>query len=329
MIMIKLLYTLGFYLSIPFVLLRLWIRSFKNPDYRHRWAERFGFLKSIALKKSIWIHAVSLGESIAATPLIKALQAQYPTLPLVVTTTTPTGSAYLQKQFKNSITQVYLPLDIPSFINRFFNATNPLVCIIMETERWPNLFFCCKKRQIPVLIANARISEYSYQRYRWIQFFMKSILNNVTQLIVQSPEDGERYVKLGLDPQKLTIGGNIKFDQVLPENLMKKAPLSTAQWNVQHRKIWMAASTHEGEEEIILAAHQKIKFLLSDVLLILVPRHIERLAALIQLCEKNQFHFIQHSQAKPVNDSISVILGDTMGEMMLFYATSDVAFVGG
>ncbi|HLD16514.1 MAG TPA: lipid IV(A) 3-deoxy-D-manno-octulosonic acid transferase [Coxiellaceae bacterium] len=323
----RLLYTIGFYCAIPFIFLRLYGRSLKNKGYGERIAERFGHFKP-PLEKCLWIHAVSLGESIAATPLIKQLLAHYPNLPLVITTTTPTGSAHIQKQFENRVYHSYLPFDLPYFIRRFINKIHPQLMIIMETELWPNLLEELKKQHIPVLLANARLSERSCQGYSKVKPLMQSTLSAFTTVCAQSVLDGDRYIQLGLKPNQLMITGNVKFDMPLPEGIKEKAAALRKTWNSQNRLIWIAASTHEGEDEKILKAHHLVQTKFPNALLILVPRHPERFEAVADLCEKNGFSTAKRSR-NAVNEQTAILIGDTVGEMILFYAMSDVAFVAG
>jgi 3-deoxy-D-manno-octulosonic-acid transferase len=311
---VRYIYNILLYLLIPFILLRLLWRSLKSPGYRKRWNERFAFFR---IKKKyqhgIVIHAASVGETIAAVPLIHQLQKIYPDLPIIVTTMTVTGSNQVKKSLHDSVFHVYVPYDLPDVVQRFFKKTKPKMLIIMETELWPNLLYYAHKKKIPILLANARLSKKSAKGYTKIKKFTARMLQNITQIAAQS--------------QATTIG-NIKFDIDLSPSI-KEAGESLRQQLGANRPVWIAASTHEGEEESILKAHQQIKNKIPDTLLILVPRHPERFTPVATLCKKFGFNIVSRSSNDACDATIDVFLGDTMGELMKFYAASDVAFVGG
>lgn len=311
----------------PFILLRLLWRSRKAPDYRKRVCERLGYAPA-ALEHSIWVHAVSVGETIAATPFIKALQKQFPNLPIVVTNMTPTGSARAKAAFGDSVKHAYVPYDIPGAVTRFINRTHPKILIVMETELWPNLFSICKQKNIPILLANARLSEKSARGYRAIASLTREMLSAICTLASQGFADAERFIALGMKKENVIVTGNIKFDLVLPENLAEKSQaLRTAIGT--NRLVWIAASTHPGEDEIILSAHHEIRKKFPNALLILVPRHPERFNSVAQLCTQNNFSVARRSLNETCSDSTAIYLADTMGEMMLMYSISDIAFVAG
>lgn len=322
----RLLYTILLTLATPFILLRLLWRSTRQKAYRQRIIERFAFYPALRNKKSLWLHAVSVGETHAAFPLIKFLIQHYPQFQILVTTTTPTGSAEILKQFGDQVLHYYTPYDLPLIINHFLKKMQPRLGIIMETELWPNLLHYTHKKNIPLLLANARLSEKSAKGYRKISGLMREMLNCFTTVAAQSAEDGERFLQLGLDKNKLLVTGNIKFDTHMPANLSENAQALRAHW--QQRPTWIAASTHEGEEEMILKAHAKILQSFPNALLILVPRHPERFNKVASLC-RNQFNVARRSEHQLPEENTQIYLGDTMGELRLLYAASDVAFVGG
>jgi len=322
------LYTFFFYLSLPFILLRLLWRARKNPAYAARWSERFGYLPNSAPKQGIWLHAVSVGETIAAIPLVHALREQYPTLPIVVTTTTPTGADRVNASLKNLVTHYYLPYDLPGALNRFFNTLQPQLGIIMETELWPNLFQVCHTHKIPLFIANARLSARSAKGYQRIARLTRDMMHNVSQMAVQTATEAQRFIQLGLDPARITVTGSIKFDLTIPADLLEQASQLRAQWG-KERLIWIAASTHEGEEEQILASYSLIRKKLPQTLLVLVPRHPDRFAKVIATCQRQGYATVLRSENKPCTTTSEIFIGDSMGELLLFYAASDVAFVGG
>lgn len=323
-------YTFAHYLALPIILLRLLWRSRYSKGYRQRWNERFGYIKRLPPEqKSIWVHAVSVGEVIAAIPLIKALIQQYSNYTVVVTTTTPTGSAQVIKHLNNQVLHVYSPYDVPSCVNRFLRRSNTHLCIIMETELWPNMLRCCCKRNIPILLANARLSESSMRKYQLITGMTKTMLSAYTMVAAQGLLDGERLIALGLDPNKLIISGNIKFDIHISETLIEEGNSLRKEWKSQYRPTFIGASTHEGEEIILLNAFKEIRKRLPNTLLILVPRHPDRFSKVARLCREKNFKIAQRSLNQQLDEQTDILLGDTMGELRLIYSASDIAFVGG
>ncbi len=327
---LRVLYTLAFYLAFPVILLRLLWRSRKNSHYRHRWNERFGYIKRLPPdQKSIWVHAVSVGEAVAAVPLIRELKKRYPKLTIVVTNTTPTGSAQIKASFNNEILHFFTPFDVSSAINRFIRRTNPELCVIMETEMWPNLLRCLRRKKIPVMLANARLSERSKRNYKFISNITRNMLSTYNVVSAQGLLDGERFIELGLDPKKLMLSGNIKFDITLPADIEIQAKTLREQWGTTHRPTLIAASTHEGEEAILLEAFTLIRKKIPNALLIIVPRHPPRFERVAKLCANSGFNMVSRSKNEMPSAETDIILGDTMGELCLIYATTDVAFVGG
>ena len=325
---IRLIYSGLFLLIIPFIFIQKIVRSRHNKGYRQRWSERFGRVK-FRLPQCILIHSVSMGESIAIAPLVKKLSAQYPNFNIVVTTMTPTGSSQVKKLYQNStrIYHTYLPYDIPVFLSLFFKRINPQICIIMETELWPNLLAMCYKKSIPVILTNARLSQKSADGYAKVKFITRNIFAQISHINAQSNEDAERFIFLGMKQKNITVTGNIKYDFSIDPNIIMQGGNLKTQFG--QRPIWIAASTHRPEEEIILHAHQRIQEKYPEALLILVPRHPERFNEVYQIIQKHHFTTGRRSlNNKPLN-KINVYLADTMGEMMLFYAVCDIAFVGG
>ncbi len=295
--------------------------------YRHNWGQRLGFCP-YKLEKCIWVHAVSLGESIAATPLIQALQKKYPSIPIVVTNMTPTGAARIRSVFGESIFQCYVPYDIPHMIKRFLRSVNPMIAIIVETELWPNLLNVTHQQKIPIIVVNARLSEKSFRSYQWVATLTKEILQNIDVIAIQTQPELERFKALGLDPARALVTGNIKFDIEVSADLFLQSDALRRELGKQ-RLIWIAASTHAGEEEIILAAHKQICQRYPGTLLILVPRHPDRFPAVYHLTKQLGFQVARRSQFEECSASTQIYFGDTTGELMLLYAASDVAFVGG
>lgn len=324
---LRYLYTFLFYLALPFIFLRLLWRSRRAPLYRKRWAERLGFYPE-SIDQCIWIHTVSLGETIAATPLIKALQKNYPQTKILITNMTPTGSARVKAVFGDSVYNAYIPYDLPDAISRFFKKIKPRVLIVMETELWPNLFFACRKRKIPIVVTNARLSEKSANGYRKISLLTREMFSAITLLSAQADADADRFIALGMPKERMQVTGSLKFDLELPNDLAEKS-LQLRNALGQDRYIWVAASTHPTEDEIMLAAHHLIRQTFPDALLILVPRHPERFDSVADLVTEKKFPLVRRSQNIPCDKNTAVYLGDTMGEMLLLYSVCDVACVAG
>jgi len=320
-------YSLIFYLAIPILLLRLWQRCRLNPDYSKRINERFALNLPSLKKDGIWLHAVSVGEAIAAQRLVFELMKIYPHLPITITCTTPTGSKTIKRLFADSVQHVYLPYDLPCVMRRFIKILSPKIAIMLETEVWPNLISICAKSQIPLVIANARMSERSYLGYKRLLSFSSLIFNQITLIAAQNADDAKRFVDLGA--KNVQIMGSIKFDLLLDDDLSDKAQILADKWQLCNRAVWIAASTHAGEDEIILNAHQTVLQHLPDVLLILVPRHPERFTDVANLIKQTNLSYVKRSANVDITPQTQVLLADSMGELMLFYALADIAFVGG
>lgn len=333
--MARLFYSALFYLSLPMVVARLWWRGRRAPAYRQRIGERFGYFAERPTPNGIWVHAVSVGEVIAAAPLIRALLQRHPDTSLIVTTMTPTGSERVRalfgkKEFGASVFHMYAPYDVPSCIARFLRRVQPRLLIIIETELWPNTIHACAQRRIPVVLANARLSEKSAHGYGRFRALTTPMLRELDKVVAQNAEDGARFVALGLPPQHLVVSGSIKFDITLDAEVIARAERAKAEWRRQGRFIWIAASTHEGEDEIVLEAHRQLRKHFSDALLIVVPRHPERFNDVADLVAKNNLTFAQRSaKLDGFASDTAVLLGDTMGELLFLYGCADCAFVGG
>jgi len=323
------LYTLLFHLGLPLVFLRLLWRARRAPAYAKRIGERFALGLPELKPGGIWVHAVSVGESIAAAPMIRELMARYPELPITITCMTPTGSERIQALFGDSVQHCYLPYDFPWAASRFLDRAQPKLAVVMETELWPNHIHQCARRGIPVALANARLSERSARGYARFARLTAPMLSELSLIAVQTEAEAERFRRLGARPECVEVTGSIKFDLTIDPALPKKAAELRSQWNAVNRPIWIAASTHAGEDEILLAAHRQLLATHPDALLMLVPRHPERFAAVYELCRKQDFSTVRRSQNEPPEATTQVLLGDTMGELLFLYALADVAFVGG
>lgn len=322
------LYTVLLYLIQPLIWLRLWLRGRKAPAYRKRWAERYGYCAGKVKPDGILLHSVSVGETLAAVPLVRALRHRYPSMPITVTTMTPTGSERAASAFGKDVHHVYLPYDLPGSMNRFLDNVNPRLVIIMETELWPNMIALLHARKIPLVIANARLSERSARGYKKLGKFMQRLLQQITLIAAQNAEDGERFISLGLRRPQLAVTGSLKFDISVTPELAARAVTLRRQW-APRRPVWIATSTHEGEESIILQAHRQLLERFPNLLLILVPRHPERFSTAREMAQKAGFSFILRSSGEIPSGSTQLVIGDTMGELMLLYGIADLAFVGG
>ncbi|ATM98905.1 MULTISPECIES: lipid IV(A) 3-deoxy-D-manno-octulosonic acid transferase [Proteus] len=322
------LYQVLLYLIQPLIWLRLLLRSRKAPAYRKRWGERYGFCKGKVVPQGILLHSVSVGETLAAVPLVRALRHHYPDLPITVTTMTPTGSERVRSAFGDDVYHVYLPYDLPGSVNRFLKTVDPKLVIIMETELWPNLISKLHQRKIPLIIANARLSERSAAGYQKLGSFVKTMLQKITLIAAQNQEDGERFIELGLKRSHLHVTGSLKFDISVTPELAARAVALRRQW-AAHRPVWIATSTHEGEEAIILETHKKLLTQFPQLLLILVPRHPERFPKAEQLTREAGLKYTLRSTDAVPDAQTQVVIGDTMGELMLLYGIADLAFVGG
>jgi 3-deoxy-D-manno-octulosonic-acid transferase len=325
------LYTLLFHIGLPLVALRLWLRARKAPAYRQRIGERFALGLPTLQPGGIWVHAVSVGESIAAAPMIRALLARYPQLPITVTCMTPTGSERIKAMFANEprIQHCYLPYDLPWAAGRFLDHVRPVLGIIMETELWPNHIHQCAKRHIPVVLANARLSERSARGYGKFAKLTRPMLAEMSWIAVQTEAEAQRFRDLGARPECVAVTGSIKFDLSIDPQLLESARQLREQWQASQRPVWIAASTHAGEDESVLSAHRQLVATHPDALLILVPRHPERFDSVHELCVQQGLATVRRSSGQAVSAQTSVLLGDTMGELLFLYALADCAFVGG
>ncbi|PUA42800.1 3-deoxy-D-manno-octulosonic acid transferase [Pseudomonas protegens] len=325
------LYTALFYLGLPLVAIRLWLRSRKAPAYAKRIGERFSLGLPVMQTGGIWVHAVSVGESIAAAPMIRALLARHPQLPITVTCMTPTGSERIQALFAHEprIQHCYLPYDLPCAAARFLDRVQPKLAVIMETELWPNHIDQCARRGIPVALANARLSARSAKGYGRFAALTAPMLAQMSLFAVQTETEAQRFRELGARPETVEVTGSIKFDLSIDPQLLVRARELRQQWQAMDRPVWIAASTHEGEDAVVLDAHRQLLASYPNALLILVPRHPERFNSVYELCRQQGFTTIRRSAGEPVDATTSVLLGDTMGELLFLYALADSAFVGG
>ncbi|KFJ87778.1 3-deoxy-D-manno-octulosonic acid transferase [Vibrio sp. OY15] len=326
--LVRIVYTLLLALASPLLLFGLYKSKPNKPKFGSRWKEHFGITPKLKSNdKPIWIHAVSVGESIAATPLIKALKEQNPEQSILVTTTTSTGAEQIAK-LGDLIEHRYMPIDFGFAIKGFLKAVQPKQMLIIETELWPNTLHNVHKAGIPITVVNARLSEKSCQNYAKIQRLFNQLHPCLTQVLCQTDSDAERFERLGVKKKKLSVTGSIKFDIQISEQVKQQGQQLRAQLG-NDRPIWIAASTHKGEDEQVLDAHRQVLKSHSNALLVLVPRHPERFDDVFTLCQQQGFNTVRRTSTHAVETNTQVYLGDTMGEMLTLMGAADICFMGG
>ncbi|MFI4891102.1 MAG: lipid IV(A) 3-deoxy-D-manno-octulosonic acid transferase [Steroidobacterales bacterium] len=323
------LYTLLICLAAPVAFLVVLWRGLRDRQYWQGLGERFGFGAPLpGDAPGIWVHAVSLGEVTAAAPLVRELQRRHPAQRLLLSTATPTGRARAAALFGQTIAIRYLPYDLPGAVRRFLRRMRPQTLIIMETELWPNLFRECARQSVPIVLASARLSEKSVARYLRLGGLFRGLFANDVVVAAQTAADAARFAAIGADPRRTHVVGNVKFDididaQVLEAGRRLRASLFGT------RPVWIAGSTHAGEEEQVLAAHDELRRQIPDALLVLVPRHPNRFEAVADLVVRRGLKLARRSARRPVAAEEGVFLVDSIGELLGFYAAADLAFVGG
>ncbi|NHH99075.1 lipid IV(A) 3-deoxy-D-manno-octulosonic acid transferase [Oceanimonas sp. MB9] len=322
----RLLYNLLIHLFSPLLLALLYWPKKGKPGFGRRWPEHLGLVAPVNGERPVWLHAVSVGEVVAATPLIKALKAAHPELPVLVTTTTRTGADQAAK-LGDLIEHRYAPLDFPWAVALFLRRVKPRALLIMETELWPNWLAACGRRNVPVMVLNARLSARSAERYRRFHGIFRLLSNHLSHISCQYGDDADRFAGLGVPQDRLSITGSIKFDIDYDDAVREQGRALRMQLGAQ-RPVWIAASTHEGEDEQLLAAHQTLLTHQPNTLLMLVPRHPQRFEQVAALVHKQGLTLHRRTQGEP-DAGIQVYLGDTMGELPVLLAAADVAFVGG
>jgi len=329
LMLVRLIYSFLLFLSAPFFLYGLYTNKPNKPKFGKRWIEHFGFCPRLKDNNadSLWIHTVSVGEVIAATPLIKSLKKQNPQQTIVVTTTTSTGGAEINK-LGDLVEHRYMPLDFGWAVKRFIKTIKPAALLIMETELWPNTLHTVHQHKIPIVIINARLSERSYLRYQKFQFIFDLLAKNIDRLLCQTEADAQRFIKLGINKEKIEVTGSIKFDISITDKI-KTAGAHLRSELGEKRPVWIAASTHQGEDELILKAHKIVLKSVPEALLIIVPRHPERFSAVTALSQENGFNTVSRTGQQTLTESTSVYIADTMGEMLTLISAADICFMGG
>ena len=316
-------YSLLLYLALPLVPLKLLWRGIKQAEYRQHWGERFGFYTIKISQPVIWLHCVSVGETRAAAPLVAALQLQYPQHQILLTHGTPTGREASEALFGNTVERAYLPYDVPFAVNKFLTHFQPKIGLIMETELWFNLIAACKQQNIPLLLVNARLSEKSAKGYAKLGQLAREGLQNLCAIAAQSSDDASRLQALGAS--HVSIAGNLKFDVKPPADSADKGA-QLRQLLGETRNIFLAASTREGEEELILEAVRGL-----DLLTVIVPRHPQRFDEVAAILEQHKLCYKRKSLLKEtaLQPIVNALLGDTMGELFTYYAACDFTLIGG
>lgn len=321
-------YAILTYLLLPVYAFYWLFRGFGNRTYWDRLGQRFGFGYPALPNGCIWIHAVSVGEVQATVPLVRELKDRFPTHQILITTVTPTGAARVRMIFGQGVAHCYIPFETPNAVTNFFDAIKPVLALVMETEIWPNLYHECGRRDVPLILVSARISPKSVNSYRKFLPLFRETLSHGIVIAAQSQADADRFRSLGAAEERTWVTGNIKFDFELPGDLHKRGA-EFRRNNFENRLVWIAASTHDKEEEQILYAHKMVLDRFPTALLVLVPRHPERFGAVRSLLHRRGQTFVARTDDLPCTPDIQIFLGDTMGELPLFYAAADVAFVGG
>lgn len=326
----RFLYLLAVYLAAPLVsVLFLW-RGLRDRSYWQHFSERFGYGPR-STPEGVWLHAVSVGEVQACAPLVTALAQRHPTLPVTVTTFTPTGAARARALFGHVAQVRYVPYDLPGAVRRFFRRVQPRLAVIFETELWPNLYRECGRRRIPLVLASARVTPRSVGRYRRLGTLFRDTLAQAHVVAAQGAGDAERFQALGADPAATHVTGNLKFDFELPEGTAGRGAALRAQF-APGRPLWVAGSTHGGgEEQTVIEAQRRVRAAQPGTLLVLAPRHPPRFEEVAQLLKGSGMSFARRSQtgAAALDPQCEILLLDSLGELLDFYAAADVAFVGG
>lgn len=321
--MARFIYTLVVLALLPWAVLHLLWRARGQPEYLRHWGERFGFFDAVPPAPTIWLHAVSVGETRAAQPLVAALRERYPGYRILFTHMTPTGRATSEALFGDSVDRIYLPYDTPWAMRRFLRHYRPEFGLIMETELWPNLIAACRRESVPLRLVNARLSQRSSGRYAKFPALTREALRGLVAIGAQSTADAARLEALGA--QGVTVTGNIKFDIEAPEQQLALGREFRLRYG--SRPVWLVASTREGEEVMILDAWKKVGA--GDTVMVLVPRHPQRFDEVSRLAAESGFVVQRRSEDAPVAPATQVLIGDSMGEMFAYYASADIAFIGG
>ncbi|KQH88793.1 lipid IV(A) 3-deoxy-D-manno-octulosonic acid transferase [Vibrio fluvialis] len=323
----RLIYTLLLIVASPLLLYSLYKKKVGKPAFGARWKEHWGMTPKVSSQNPIWIHAVSVGESIAAIPVIKAMKQAQPDQAIVVTTTTSTGAEQIAK-LGDLVEHRYMPLDFAWCVRRFLQAVKPSRLLIVETELWPNTVHTVHQHNIPITIINARLSERSCLRYQKFSALFNLIRPYVDRILCQYDSDAQRFIRLGFQPEQVQVTGSIKFDIEIASTVLEQGKQLREELGLD-RPVWIAASTHDGEDAILLDAHQALLEHFPQALLILVPRHPERFNAVFELCIQHEFTTHRRTSLATIEPETQIYLGDTMGELLALISAADICFMGG
>ncbi|EWH11184.1 3-deoxy-D-manno-octulosonic-acid transferase [Catenovulum agarivorans DS-2] len=313
---------------LPLMLIRLKSKSRKQPEYGIRWDERLGKKQILVPAGGILFHVASLGEAISATPIIQQIMQHNPTTPITVTSTTPTGSEQIKKVFAEQVTHCYLPFDLPIIQRRFINQIQPNVLVLMETELWPNLIFHAKRIGCKVMVINARMSKKSASGYKKLAKLTQQMMQRIDLVAAQFDSDAARFIQLGCKAEHVKVVGNVKFDTRLTDQMLHQINEFKQTWN-QARPVWLAASTHKNEEELVLSAHKKLLSHHANLLLILLPRHPDRFDQVFELSSEQFITELKTDSQGKISEQTQVLVGDTLGEMAVYISLADIVFMGG
>lgn len=328
------LYSTVSYLATPFALARLAVKSRSNSGYRSHLSERFGLVSKsyqtqVQGQSHVHFHAVSVGETLAAVPMVRSLAEANKDWSFSVSVTTPTGRDQAEKHLSGIADICFLPFDLPGSVKRFLNRIDPDILVMVETELWPNLIAQCHSKHIPTLLMNARMSEKSAVSYQRMSAVTRPMMAQLDLVLAQFESDAKRFIELGCVADKVFCAGNVKFDIQLTPELKQSAEKFRGIWQLQNRKVWIAASTHPGEEVQLLKLHKELLGQFSNLLMILVPRHPERRTEVQQIAQDLTLSTALRSQSRDSDIPPQVLIVDTLGELNLFYGLADIAFVGG
>jgi len=322
------LYSAGVYVLVIWALAHLAWRGIHHTPYLRRWHERFGFVKPVNSDDVIWVHAVSVGEVRTVSRLVEFLKKEYPDSQILITTMTPTGSAQVRQTHGDTVLHCFAPYDLPGSVHRFLDRVRPRLAFVIETEFWPNILRICEERSIPTLLLNVRVSPKSFKGYSLFPRFVRKMLERPSIMAAQSDDDAGRLLVLGAPAERVEVTGNLKFDVSPPASVTDFAMELRQRWG-KSRPVWIAASTHDGEEKKVLEAFRILRRHQADTLLVLVPRHPERFAIVAKICRRSGYKVALHSETATELPDTDILVGDTMGELAGMYAAADVAFVGG
>ena len=316
------------YLLVPAAVLSLLWKGIFYRRYLYRWAERFALGLERRGDRTVWVHAVSVGEVRSSVPLIRELMARYPHHRMLVTTMTPTGAEQVDQLFGDAVEHLYLPYDLPDAVARFLDAVRPSLAVIAETEFWPNLFAACRRREIPLVLANVRISAHSLSGYQRVSAIARTMFRSADLVCAQTRTDAQRLRSLGVSEHQLVVTGNLKFDVPVIDAVLESGIRFRRKWG-DDRFVWVAGSTHHGEEDKLLRVFAKIRLCWSNALLVIVPRDPERFAGVARLARRHKFVTAVHTAGgDKLDPRVEVLIGDTMGQLQEFYSAADLAFVG-